>query len=98
MGWNAQRDLYTSIAASGVTSEVYNVQSMEDITLQLVGSPSTTTVQGSNDDGRTTAPTNFSTITTVGAGIYDVEHGFRWIRCVRSETTNAILAGWERSW
>lgn len=98
MGWNAQRNLYESIAASGITSEVYNVASMKDITLQLTGSPSTTTVQGSNDDGRESAPTNWSTITgSIGAGIYDIEHGFRWLRCQRSETTAAIIAGWQRS-
>lgn len=99
MGWNARRDLYTSIAASGVTSETYNVEGFHDgFTLQLVGSPSTTTVRGSNDDGRTAAITNWSTLTTIiGAGQFNIDPGFRWLQCQRSETTNAILSGWQRS-
>lgn len=99
MGWHAQRDLYSSIAASGITSEVYNVAGFQDnFTLQIVGANSVTTVQGSNDDGRTAAPTNWSTLTTViGEAMVAVDSGFRWLRCQRSVTTNAIVAGWQRS-
>lgn len=97
MGWFATRNLYESKAASEITSELYNVEGMRTLTIQLTGSPSTTTVQGSNDNGRDTAPTNWSTITSVGAGLYDIETGFAWVRCQRSETTKAILAGWQRS-
>ena len=98
MGWSVSRDLYTSKAASAVTSEIYNTQGFQDtFTLQIIGSPSTTTVQGSNDDGREAEPTNWSTITAVGAGIFGIEPGFRWLRCQRSETTNAFISGWQRS-
>jgi len=99
MGWSVSRDLYTSIAASGITSETYGVASFQDpFTLQIIGSPSTTTVQGSNDEGRTSVPTNWSTLTTViGAGMVEVDTGFRWLRCQRSETTNVIISGWQRS-
>lgn len=96
MGWSISRDLYDSIAASGITSETYAVASIQDaFTLQVVGSPSTTTVRGSNDS---LVPTNWSTLTTViGAGLVAVEPGFRWLQCQRSETTNVIISGWQRS-
>ena len=99
MGWNVQKDLYASVAASGVTSEVYNVAGFHDgFTLQMIGSPSTTTVRGSNDDGYTATITNWSTLTTViGAGMVNVTPGFRWLQMQRSETTNVIIGGWQRS-
>jgi hypothetical protein len=44
MGYHYQRDLYTSIAASGITSETALVGDFQDaFTLQVIGSPSTTT-------------------------------------------------------
>lgn len=99
MGWFARRDLYADTAASGVTSETYNVEGFHDgFTVQLIGSPSTTTVRGSNDHGRTAAITNWSTLTTViGAGMINVTPGFAWLQLQRSETTSAILGGWQRS-
>lgn len=106
MGWYARRDLYESIASSlatsGITSESYNVEGFYDpFTLQIVGSTSTTTVQGSNDNGRTAAITNWSTLTTViNGGMVAVDPGFAWLRCQRSDgtsTSNVILAGWQRS-
>ena len=99
MGWNARRDIYSSVAASGITSETYNVEGFQDgFTLQILGSPSTTTVRGSNDDGRTAAITNWSTLTTfIGAGLIVIEPGFRWLQCQRSETTNVVIGGWQRS-
>jgi hypothetical protein len=99
MGWFVKRDLYTSKSASEVTSEVYNVEGFHDgFTLQIIGSPSTTTLQGSNDDGRTAAIANWSTLTTVlSAGLINITPGFGWLRLQRSETSNAIIAGWQRS-
>lgn len=99
MGWFARRDLYSSVVASGITSETYNIEGFHDgFTLDIVGSPSTTTVRGSNDDGRTAAITNWSTLTTIiGAGVVNITPGFGWIQLQRSETTNAVIAGWQRS-
>lgn len=94
MGWHARRNLYESIAASGITSETYWVGDAGSISLQLIGSPSTTTVRGSNADGRSAAigATEWSTITTVAAGMYSIEPGFRWLQLQRSETTSAWLS------
>ena len=97
MGWSFTRDLYNTISSGSTISETYAVASARALTIQIVGSPSTTTIQGSNDNGSTAAITNWSTITTVGAGLYDIEEGFRWLRCIRSETTNAIISGFQRS-
>lgn len=106
MGWFVKRDLYDSIedslATSGITSEVYNVEGFHDaFTLQVVASNSTCTVQGSNDDGRSAAITNWSTITTVLDGaMVAIDPGFAWLRCQRSnssEPSAVILAGWQRS-
>jgi len=98
MGWAITRDLFGTVAASGVTSETYNVEGMENMTIQILGSPSTTTIRGSNDNGRDAAVTNWSTLTTVvGVGMIALDSGFRWLQCQRSETTNAIIAGWQRS-
>lgn len=99
MGWSISRDLFNSVGASAVTSEVYGIQGFHDgFTLQVVGSPSTTTVQGSNDYGYNAAITNWSTLTTLyGATVVNIEPGFNWLRMQRSETSNAIIAGWQRS-
>lgn len=99
MGWSVTRDLYGTIAASGITSETYGISGFHDgFTLQVVGSPSTTTVRGSNDEGRTAAVATWSTLTTViGAGMFNIEPGFRWLQCQRSETTNVVISGWQRS-
>ncbi len=87
------RDLYSSKTASEVTSETYWVGDAHAITLQVVGSPSTTTIQGSNDNGRDVAITNWQTIDTLtSTDIYYVDPGFRWIRALRSETTALKLA------
>ena len=90
------RDIYSSKTASEITSETIGVADIdENISVQLVGSPSTTTLQGSNDSGVEAVPTNWSTISTViGAQLITVEPGFRWLRALRSETTNVVVAGW----
>ncbi len=102
MGFNQTRDLYTTISSASTISETYSVQAMQDgFTLQIVGSPSTVTVQGSNDDGITAAIANWSNLTTIiGAGMFNITPGFRWIRAIRSNVTtaNVILDGWSRSW
>jgi hypothetical protein len=99
MGWFATRDLYTSKTASEITSETYSVEGFHDgFTLQLIGSPSTTTIQGSNDTGHFSTIVNWSTLTTVlSAGLINITPGFGWLRLQRSETSNAIIAGWQRS-
>lgn len=106
MGWYARRDLYASVSASlatsGITSEVYNVEGFHDaFTLQIVASNSTTTVQGSNDNGRTAAITNWSDLTCVlDSGIVAIDPGIAWVRCLRSnssEPSAVILGGWQRS-
>ena len=96
-----RRDLYASKAASGVTSETYRVIDAIELTLFLRGSPSTTTVQGSNADGRTVAisntTTDWSNLTVVispsPGDMLNIEPGFQYLRCLRSETTEAVLAG-----
>lgn len=99
MGWNASKDLYASAAASDITSEVYNVEGFHDgFTLQIVGSPSTTTVRGSNADGRSAAIEHWSTLTTIiGAGMFNITPGFRWLQCQRSGSTHVRISGWQRS-
>lgn len=107
MGWYARRNLYESVAnslaTSGITSEIYNVEGFVDsFTLQLTGgSVSTTTVQGSNENGRTASITTWSTLTTViNGGVIAVDSGFAWIRCLRSNSSEpnvAEIGGWQRS-
>lgn len=99
MGNFASRNLYESKSASDITSETYRVGDFQDnFTLQFIGSPSTTTIRGSNDEGRAETVTNWSTITCViGAGLAGVTPGFRWLQCQRSETTAVQIGGWKRS-
>ena len=94
-----RRDLYESKAASAITSEVFNVKDAESISFFISGSPSTTTIQGSNADGRTTDITNttadwsdLSTVISPAPDMIDIEPGFSYVRCLRSETTSLILA------
>lgn len=92
MGYFVSRDLYTTKSASEVTSEVHDVRNARTLWLQTVGSPSTTTVQFSNDGG-----TTYSTATTIiGARSSNFSVGQQYMRLQRSETTNAVVAGqWE---
>lgn len=86
-------DMYSGLAASIITSNTFWVGDANTLSLQLLGSPSTTSMQGSNADGRSEAisSASWSHITVVGAGIYSITPGFRWTRLIRSETTNAFL-------
>ena len=98
--YTVRRDLYTSKLASGFTSETYRVADAEKISLFISGSPSTTTVQGSNADGLSSDITNtlvdwshLSTILDPGTTytMIDIEPGFNYLRCIRSETTSVLL-------
>lgn len=100
--FSVSRDLYGSKSASDVTSELYGVQDAQEITLFIRGSPSTTTVEGTNADLLSSTltentTTGFSVLTTHlrasgdGASMLNVEPGFSAIRTVRSETTEVRL-------
>jgi len=96
--FTARRDLYASKDASDVTSETYYVGDARSISLEIIGSPSTTTIQGSNADGRNVDITNttaqWSTLSVVvgpAPDMIDIEAGYSWMRCQRSETTSTWL-------
>ena len=97
--FSARRDLYGSKAASDITSETYYVGDADAISLFVRGSPSTTTLQGSNEDGRNvdiknTGAADWSTLSTVinpSPDMIDIEPGFAYLRATRSETTELIL-------
>ena len=85
------RQLYSSKGASDVTSEVVWVGDADYLSLHLP-TASTTTVQGSNDDGRSSAIANWTDLQTLTtAGVYTIDPGVRWLR-VLSTKTDAILA------
>ena len=92
----ARRDLFAAGATSDVTSEIYFAGDAASVSLFLRGSPSTTTIQLSNATGfqSAIAETEWSNVTTVvspAPDMLDIQSGFRWIRCLRSETTEATL-------
>ena len=96
--YTVRRDLYTSKLASGFTSETYRVADAEKISLFISGSPSTTTIQGSNADGLSSGITNttadwsdLSTVISPSPDMIDIEPGFNYLRCIRSETTSVLL-------
>ena len=91
-----RRDLFAAKASSATQSEIYWVGDAISISLFLRGSPSTTTVQGSNADGRTSAIaeaswSDLTVVTSPEPDMLDIEPGFGWLRCIRSETTEATL-------
>lgn len=93
---SVRRDLYASKAASAITSEVFWVGDAEAISVFARGSPSTTTIQGSNAEGRTSAigETSWSVLSTIlspSPDMIDIESGFRWFRALRSETTELVI-------
>lgn len=95
--YNLRRSVYTSKGASEITSEVLWTGDANELTVFLRGSPSTTTIQASNADGRDTtiAETSWSVLTTVispSPDMLNIEPGFRWFRCLRSETTEVVVA------
>ena len=94
--YSLRRDLYTSKTASEITSEVVWVGDADEITAFLRGSPSTTTLQSSNANGRdeSIAETSWSVLTTVispSPDMLNIEPGFRWLRALRSQTTELVL-------
>jgi len=93
MSFTARRDLYSG-KGSDVTSQVYWVGDAKSISLFLDGG-SVQTVDGSNDDGRTSAiaERSWSTLTTLtpDATMLDIEPGFRWIRVLRSGSTGTAI-------
>lgn len=96
--YTVRRDLYNSKTASEITSETVWVGDFNEMTLYIEGSASTTTVQGSNADGRDSAipAASWSLLTRVitpGPDMLNIEPGFRWLRALRSETTAVVLAG-----
>ena len=92
-----RRDIYTSKAASDITSETVWVGDAETLTLFLRGSPSTTSVQMSLADGRSAAipETSWSDVTQITSpspDLIDIEPGGRWLRTLRSETTEVVVS------
>ena len=92
----ARRNLYTGLDASAVTSEIYFAGDAASVSLFLRGSPSTTTIQLSNATGFQSAIaeadwSNATTVVSPSPDMLDIQSGFRWIRCLRSETTEATL-------
>lgn len=85
---------FTAGSSSVTTSEPMFVGDFQSLTLGI-GSASTISVQGSNDDGFTSAigSGTWSTVSTVAAaGLQKVETGFRWMRIWRSQSTNTVTA------
>jgi len=96
--FTVRRDLYTTKAASTITSETYYVGDARSISIEIIGSPSTTTIQGTNQDGRTVDITNTTTdwsdlsvVVGPAPDMIDIEAGFAYLRCLRSETTKVWL-------
>ena len=93
---NVRKELYEDIAASGVTSNIYFAGDAWTVSLFLRGSPSTTTIQLSNATGFRSeidenAWSNATTVISPEPDMLDIQAGFRWIRCLRSETTEVTL-------
>lgn len=90
-------DLYDGVASSGVTSNVEWIGDFDDISLFLRGSPSTTSIQLSNASGMgssaipETSWSDETQITSPSPDLLSVTAGARWIRTIRSETTEAVL-------
>jgi len=93
---NVRKNLYENIADSGITSEIYYAGDAWTVSLFLRGSPSTTTIQLSNASGfRSAIPeaawSNATTVINPEPDMLDIQSGFRWMRCLRSETTEVTL-------
>lgn len=81
-------------SSSDRTSDDVWIGDAEELSLELRGSPSTTTVQISNDDGFTSSVQTYSDATTVTdpqPDMIDLDPGPRWFRAIRSETTSGVL-------
>lgn len=100
-GFTRRRDIYVSKVASDITSETINVADIEDeISVQIIGANSVTTLQGSNATGYDVAiaEADWSHITCViGPQLVAVEPGFRYLRAQRSVSTQVVISGWYRT-
>jgi hypothetical protein len=90
-GASANSSTYTS---NSVWVGDDNVVSVSILSTAAVAS--TWSLDGSNDDGFSSAIGNWSNVTAIAAqGIYSVTPGMRWIRCVRPATdsqSSVVLA------
>lgn len=100
-GRSYRADMYDGVGASAITSNVEWIGDAADISLFIRGTGSVTTVQLSNADGRHTATgqasipetswSDATTVTSPSPDMLDIEPGPRWIRSIRSETTEVTL-------
>lgn len=89
-----EHSFFPADSSSVTTSAAYFVGNFESYSVQI-GSASTVTLQGSNGEGFVTAlaDNDWSTLSVIAAaGIQKVETGFRWIRAVRSQSTNTLVS------
>jgi hypothetical protein len=95
-----EHSLFPADSSSATTSAAYYVGDFFNFSIQF-GSASTVTLQGTNADGLTSALAegDWSTLSVVAAaGLQKVETGFRWLRAVRSQSTNTLRTyGWSES-
>ena len=98
--YHYRHDLYATLASTATNSETAWIGDAEVLSLQQLGSASTTTlqVQVSNDDGRGSAITTWSNWTIL-TGLIPVAStpsaltiGARWLRTIRlTESTTVVL-------
>lgn len=95
-----ERSLFPADSSSVTTSAAYYVGDFHSFTVEP-GSASTVTLQASNANGFTTALVegDWSTLTVVAStGIKQIDPGFRWLRAIRSQSTNTLRTfGWSAS-
>lgn len=94
-----RKDLYAD-APSDLTSSTYLTADAEEMTVQaIIGSAASLHIEGSNATGFRTAigEDDWSRMTSIAVaadGMYNIEPGFRWLRCIKtSGLTSAIIAG-----
>ncbi len=86
-----KQDLFFPIGSSATHSGAVYMGDFRNLSIQVSGSGSNFTIEGSNDDGFTRAITNWSTMTVLtAAGIYSIEAGARWIRAGRPDSAVTI--------
>lgn len=92
MPYYARREVFAT-KGSDSTSESYNIEGFDALTVQVVGA-SNATIEVSNDNGRDASITNWSHLTTVTAGAHQLPVGSAWLRIVRSSNTlTATVSG-----
>lgn len=101
-GDSYRTDMYAGLSSSDLTSNELWIGDADDITVFLRGSPSSTTIQISNASGGHEAQggpvqipeTSWSAETQIvdpGPDVLSITAGARWLRSIRSETTEAVL-------